>query len=79
MQRQETCRMATDTINLLDEGGMQGCNCKCKGTESIQNLGPLLPLLWSNAFSLGNQIHNGQLLLICPRKKLMQKLIPFFL
>ena len=38
MQHQETCRMATDTIKLLDEGGMQGCNCKCKGTESIQNI-----------------------------------------
>ena len=24
MQRQETCRMAADTIKLLDEGGMQG-------------------------------------------------------
>ena len=58
--------MATDTINLLDEGGMQGCNCKCKGTKSIRNLGPLLPLLWFNAISLGNQIHNSQLLLVCP-------------
>ena len=57
--------MATNTINLLDEGGMQGCNYKCKGTESIQNLSPLLPLLWFNAFSLGNQIHNSQLLLVC--------------
>ena len=38
MQRQERCRMATDTIKLLDEGGIWGCNCKCKGTESIQNL-----------------------------------------
>ena len=56
--------MATDTIYLLGEGGMQGCNCKCKGTESIQN--PLLPLLWFNAFSLGNQIHNSQLFLVCP-------------
>ena len=36
MQCRETCRMAIDTINLLDEGDMQGCNCKCKGTESIQ-------------------------------------------
>ena len=58
--------MATDTINLPDEGGMQGCNCKCKGTGSIQNLCPLLPLLWLNAFSLGNQIDNSQLLLVCP-------------
>ena len=55
MQCQETCWMATDTINLPNEGGMQGCNCKCKGTESIQNLCPLLPLLCLNAFSLGNQ------------------------
>ena len=66
MQCQETCRMATETINLLDEGGMQECNCNYKGTESIQNLCPLLPVLWSNAFSLGNQIHNKQLLLVCP-------------
>ena len=58
--------MATDTIKLLDEGGMQGCYCKCKDTESIQNLWPLLPLLWSNAFSLSNQIYNSQLLLACP-------------
>ena len=58
--------MATDNINLLDEGGMQGCNCKCKGTESIQHLWPLLSLLWLNSFSLGNQIHNSQLLLVCP-------------
>ena len=65
MQCQEICRMATDTINLPDEGGMQGCNCKCKSTESIQNLCPLLPLLWFNAFSLSNQIHNSQLLLVC--------------
>ena len=66
MQCQETCWMATNTINLLDEGGVQGCNCKCKGTESIQNLCPLLLLLWLNAFSLGNQIKNNQLLLVCP-------------
>ena len=38
MQCHETCHMAIDTINLLDESGMQGCNCKCKGTESIQDL-----------------------------------------
>ena len=56
--------MATDTINLPDEGGMQGGKCKCKGTEGIQNLCPFLPLLWLN--SLGNQIHNSQLLLVCP-------------
>ena len=66
IQRQETCRMTTDTIKLLDEGGMQGCNCKCKGTKSIQNLTLPLPLPWFNAFSLGNQIHNSQLLLVCP-------------
>ena len=52
IQWQETCRMATNTINVLDEGGMQGCNCKCKGTKSIQNLCPFLPLLWLNTFSL---------------------------
>ena len=67
MQCQETCRMATDTLNLPDEGGMQGCKCKCKGTKSIQNICPLLPLLWLNAFSLGNQIHNIQLPLVCPK------------
>ena len=66
MQCQKTCQMATDTINMPDEGGMQGCNCKCEGTESIQNLCPLLPLLWLNAFLLGNHIQNGQLLLVCP-------------
>ena len=66
MQCQQTWRMATNTVNLLDEGGMQVCNCKCKGTGSIHNLCPLLPLLWLNAFSLGNQIHNSQLLLVCP-------------
>ena len=65
MQCQETCRMATITINLLDEGGMQGCNCKCKGTKTIQKDCPLLPLLWLNAFSLGNQIHKSQLV-VCP-------------
>ena len=54
--------MATDTINLLDEGGIQGCSCKLKGTESIQNLWMLRP----NAFWLGNQIHNSQLLVVCP-------------
>ena len=67
MQCQETCRMATDTIHLPDEGGMQGCNGKCKGTGSMQNLCPLLLLLRLNAFSLGNQIHNNQLLLVCPK------------
>ena len=51
--------MATDTIILPDEGGIQGCHSKCKGTESIQKLCPLPPLLWLNAFSLGNQIHNN--------------------
>ena len=66
MQCQETCRMAFDTINLLDEDGMQGCNCKCKGTESIPNICRLLEPLWSNTFSLRNQIHNNQLLLVCP-------------
>ena len=65
MQCQETRLMATDTINLPDEGGMQGCNCKCKGTENIQNLCPLFPLLWLNAFSFSNQIHNSQLLRVC--------------
>ena len=62
MQCQETCRMATNSIILLDEGGMQGCNCNCNGAETIQNLCPLLLLLWVNVFSLGNQIHNNQLL-----------------
>ena len=66
MQPQETCWMATDTINMPDEGGRHGCDCKCKGTESIQNMCPLLPLLWLNSFSMGNQIHNSQLLLVCP-------------
>ena len=66
MQCQETCRMATDTINLQDEGGMRTCNCKCKGTESIKKNCPLLLLLWLDAFSLGNQIHNSQLLLAGP-------------
>ena len=28
--------MATDTINLQDEGGMHECNCKCKGTKTIR-------------------------------------------
>ena len=37
-----------------------------QGTKSIQNLSPLLPLLWFNAFSLDNQIHNSQHLLVCP-------------
>ena len=46
---------------------MQGCNCNCKGTDSIQNFGQLPPLMWFNAFSLGNQIHNGQLFLVCPK------------
>ena len=68
MQCQETCRMVIDTINLPDEGGMQGRNCKCKGTESIQNLCPLLPQLWSNASSIGNQSHNNQHLLVCQNK-----------
>ena len=58
--------MALDTINLPDESGMQGCNGKCKRTERIQNLCPLLPLLWLNAFSLSNQILNSELLLVCP-------------
>ena len=58
MQCQETCWMAIDTINLPDEGGCRGAIAK--------NLCPLLPLLWLNAFSFGNQIHNSQLLLVCP-------------
>ena len=66
LQCQETCWMATNTINLSDEGAMQGCDGKCKGTKSIQNLCPLLLQLWFNAFSLCNQIHNSQLLLVCP-------------
>ena len=60
--------MPDDNINLLDEGGMQGCNCKSKGTKTIQNPCPL-PLLRLNAFSFGNQINNSQLLqllLVCP-------------
>ena len=60
--------MATDTINQADEGGMQGCNGKRRGTESIQNCCPLLPPFWLNAFSLGNLIHNSPLLLVCPNK-----------
>ena len=63
MQFQETYNMATNTINLPDEGGMQRCNGKCKG---IPNGCPLLPLLWLNAFSLRHQSHNCQLLLVCP-------------
>ena len=56
--------MATKTIILPDEGGMRGC--KCKGTESIQKICSLLPLLWLNAFSFSNQIHNSQVLVVCP-------------
>ena len=66
MQCQETCPMATDTINLPDAGGMRGRNCKCNGTQSMQNICPLLRLLWLNDCSLGNQIHSSQLLLVCP-------------
>ena len=29
-QCQEICRIAIDIINLPDEGGMQGCNCRCR-------------------------------------------------
>ena len=54
--------MASNTINLLDEGGIHGCDC----TKNIQNLCPLLPLGRLNAFLLGKQIDNNQLLLICP-------------
>ena len=64
MQCQETCWMAIDTINMPDD--IQGCNCKCKGAKSIQNLCPLLPLLWLNAFSLSNKIHNSQPFMVCP-------------
>ena len=28
--------MAIDIIILLNEGGIQGCNCKRKGTKGIQ-------------------------------------------
>ena len=66
MQCQETSGMASDTINVPDAGGMHGCNRKCKGTKSLQKFCPLLPLLWLNAFSLGNQIYNNQLFLVCP-------------
>ena len=34
IQCQETCRMAINTIKLPD-GGMQGCNCQCKGTRRV--------------------------------------------
>ena len=66
MQHQQTCRMATNKIIMPDEGGIQGCNCKCKGTESIQKRCPLPPRLWLDAFSLRKLIHNSQLLLVCP-------------
>ena len=65
MQCPETCRMATKTINLPDEGRMHKCNCKCKGATSIQKLCPLILLSWLNAFLLGNQIHGSQILLVC--------------
>ena len=64
MQHQQTCQMATDKIILPDEGGI-GCNCKCKGTESIQKRCPLPPRLWLDAFSLRKLIHNSQLPLPC--------------
>ena len=66
MQCQETRWMVADTINLPDKGGMHGCDCNCKSTESIQNFCPVLLLLWLNGFSLGNQIHNSPFLLVCP-------------
>ena len=37
-----------------------------QGHRKHPNFCPLLPLLWLNAFSLGNQIHNSQILLVCP-------------
>ena len=58
--------MAIEIIILPDEGRIQGCNCRSKGTKNIQKLRALLPLLWLNAFLLGNQIHNSLLLLVCP-------------
>ena len=39
--------MASDIIIVPDEGGTQGWNYKCKGTESVLQLCPLLPLMWS--------------------------------
>ena len=37
-----------------------------QGHQKYPKFRPLPPLLWLNAFSLGNQIYNSQLLLVSP-------------